>query len=61
MAFKMKGFEPGNKKKLSIKIGKATPLKKGFFGDLKEAVKTIPKAAKELGGQWKKMLTRKKK
>ena len=31
MAFKMKGFEPGNKKKLSIKIGKATPLKKNIF------------------------------
>jgi|TARA_R100001163_G_scaffold16492_2_gene14904 hypothetical protein len=45
---------------MAFKMKQSSPYK-GFFGDLKEAVKTVPKAAKELGGQWKKMLTRKKK
>ena len=44
---------------MAFKMRQASPYK-GFFGDLKGAVKTIPKAAKELGSQWKKMLSKKK-
>ena len=35
---------------MAFKMKQSSPYK-GFFGDLKEAVKTVPKAAKELGGQ----------
>ena len=38
-----------------------TPFTQSFFKDLGKAVKSMPKAAGELGSRWKSMLTRKNK
>tara|TARA_R100001463_G_scaffold41189_1_gene86962 strand:- start:315 stop:452 length:138 start_codon:yes stop_codon:yes gene_type:complete len=35
--------------------------KRSFISDLKKAIKTMPKAAKELAGEYKKLLKKKKK